>query len=462
MTAVSTLIVGTQFGDEGKGKVVDLLVDHQKFDVVVRYNGGANAGHTIVTEKGTFPLHLVPSGILHPDVKNVVGTGVVLEPAGFVKELETLKKAGIDCKNLWLSDRLHLVMPWHKSIDAHLGGKIGTTARGIGPCYEDRASRRGIRMGDLINSDKQVDRETFSRRFREVAAEKNLILEKVYGLAPIDTETALEDILTLAEQLKSMVTDTASLLDQFQKQGLTTLFEGAQGCLLDLDWGSYPYVTSSSVGIAGCYLGSGTAQSPTHCIGITKAYSTRVGEGPYPAELGDYETIKVKDQRGADGKVEPLTEEQKKAALAGDEFLMGSWLRRAGREFGTTTGRPRRTGWLDIVAVRHSIRFSGITEIAMTKLDVLSDIPTLKICTGYKYRGQVLDTFPSRAHVLAECEAIYEELEGFGPLDHVKDPKDLPPAALAFLKRVEELAGIPVSVLSVGPHRAQSMFMGDR
>lgn len=457
--AASTLIVGTQFGDEGKGKVVDLLVEHEKFDVVVRYNGGANAGHTIVSEQGTFPLHLVPSGILHPEVNNVVGAGVVIEPAGLVGELKTLRAAGIPCENLWLSDRAHLVMPWHKKLDAHLGGKIGTTARGIGPCYEDRASRRGIRLGDLVDHQGKVDKDTFSKRFREVAQEKNLVLERVYELDPVEIESNLSEILELAGEFCQMVADTSSLLDEYRKKGLTTLFEGAQGCLLDLDWGSYPYVTSSSVGIAGCYLGSGTAQNPDRCIGITKAYSTRVGEGPYPAELGDYETVKAKDQRGADGSVAQLNEEQKAKALAGDEVLMGSWLRRAGREYGTTTGRPRRTGWLDIVAVRHSIRFSGITEIAMTKLDVLADIPVLKICKGYRYQGQTLDTFPSRAHILAECEPVYEELEGFGALDHVKDPKDLPATARAYLKRVEELAGIPVSILSVGPHRAQSMFL---
>lgn len=454
---MSTLVVGAQYGDEGKGKIVDSLVEDEKFDCVVRYNGGNNAGHTIVSEGVTYPLHLIPSGILYPDVTNVIGAGVVVDPAGLLKEIETLRERGVTCDNLHLSDRAHLVMPWHKAIDAHLGGKLGTTAKGIGPCYEDRASRRGIRVGELVNEDGQVDKELFSRRFREVGEFKNALITKVYGLEAIDLEAELGKILSLAEKFAHLVCDTAEMLTRFRDEGKQMLFEGAQGCLLDIDWGSYPYVTSSSITLGSCLSGSGTAVVPERRIGIAKAYSTRVGEGPYVGELGDYDTIKVQDIRGT----VTLTDEDKEKALAGDDLLMGRWIRLVGHEYGTTTGRPRRCGWLDLVAVKHSVQISGLTEIALTKLDIMVGIPKLKLITAYRDGDKVLHTFPSRIEQLARCQPVYEEFEGFGEVTQAGSFAELPKAAQVYIKRIEEYLGIPVRIISVGPGRAEHIVQED-
>ncbi len=462
MKANSFLVVGAQFGDEGKGKVVDLLVEQADIDVVVRYNGGANAGHTIVLDDGKYPLHLIPSGILHPEVCNIVAAGVVIDPLSLVEELDNLGGRGVTCDNLWISDRAHLVMPWHQRVDAHTGGKIGTTARGIGPCYEDRASRRGLRVGDLIDESGQVDKDHFSTRLREVGQEKNRLLTKLYGLEPVDLEEALEKIFAAAERFRSKVTDTAVLIDRLLAEKKGFLFEGAQGSLLDIDWGTYPFVTSSSVSLAGCHLGSGNFVLPELRLGVVKAYGTRVGEGPFPAELGDYATIKKKDRVQPGGNLPELTDQEKRAANAGDDYLMGRWLRQAGHEYGTTTGRPRRCGWLDMVAVRHAVRLSGLNGLALTKLDVLSHIPKLKICLGYSCHGQRLESFPARSHRLPDCEPIFEELDGFGSLDGVTRLDELPPNALAYVRRVEELAGVPVRVLSVGQHRAQSLVLSGK
>ena len=459
MDAKSFLVVGAQFGDEGKGKVVDLLVERADIDVVVRYNGGANAGHTIVLDDGKYPLHLIPSGILHPQVTNVVAAGVVIEPQSLIEEINNLRSRGVSCDNLFISDRAHLVMPWHKRLDAHLGGKIGTTARGIGPCYEDRASRRGLRVGDLVDEHGKIDRDHFATRLREVGAEKNRLLTRLYELEPLDLEEVLEATFAAAEVFRHKVTDTADLIARLNKEGKGFMYEGAQGSLLDLDWGTYPFVTSSSVSMAGCHLGSGNFVLPELRLGVVKAYGTRVGEGPFPGELGTYEEIKTKDSVEPGTSLPELTEAEKQRAAAGDDYLMGSWIRRAGHEYGTTTGRPRRCGWLDMVAVRHAVRLSGLNGLALTKLDVLSHMPSLKICTGYRYQGQVLQSFPARAHHLDDCQPIYEEMEGFGSLEGVDTLEDLPAAALAYVRRVEELAGAPVKVLSVGQHRAQSMVL---
>lgn len=458
MTNTSTLIVGAQFGDEGKGKIVDSLVQDEGFDCVVRYNGGNNAGHTIVSGGETYPLHLIPSGILHAGVTNVIGAGVVVDPAGLVKEITSLTDRGVDCRNLFICDRAHLVMPWHKVIDAHLGKKIGTTARGIGPCYEDRASRRGLRLGELVDENHQVDREHFSKRFRDICAHKNDILKKVYGLEPLDTEKELATIFELAETFKERVCDTAEILFRLKKENKKILFEGAQGCLLDLDWGSYPYVTSSTVTFSGCLSGSGSAQIPGRRIGIVKAYSTRVGEGPYPGELGDYETIKVQDVRKKGEPLEPLSSAEKDKALNGDELLMGRWIRRAGREYGTTTGRPRRCGWLDLVAVKHAVQVSGLTEVALTKLDILENIPKLKLVTAYKDGDKTLHTFPSRISQLARCQPVYEEFEGFGEVTTAGSFSELPGTAQTFIRRIESYLGIPARIISVGPERSNHIL----
>jgi adenylosuccinate synthase len=455
MKTASALIVGAQFGDEGKGKIVDSLVQDEKFDCVVRYNGGNNAGHTIVFQGKTYPLHLIPSGILHSEVSNVIGAGVVVDPAGLVKEIDNLQQQGFSCSNLFISDRAHMVMPWHKIIDAHLGKKIGTTARGIGPCYEDRASRRGLRVGELVDENQNIDHEHFGQRFREVAEQKNVTLSKVYDLPPLNVEEELETIFALAERFRKSVCDTAELLTVFKQQGKKVLFEGAQGCLLDLDWGSYPYVTSSSVTLAGCLAGSGSAHIPERRIGIVKAYSTRVGEGPYPGELGDYEAIKVQDVRAKGEKLEPLTENEQQQALDGDELLMGRWIRRAGLEYGTTTGRPRRCGWLDLVAVKHAVQVSGLTEITLTKIDILVGIPKLKLVVAYKDGDKTLTTFPSRINQLARCQPVYEEHEGFGELKHAKSFGELPQTAQKYIRRIEEYLGVPARIISVGPGRAE-------
>lgn len=452
MNKTSTLVVGAQFGDEGKGKIVDSLVQDEGFDCVVRYNGGNNAGHTIVHGGVTYPLHLIPSGILHSDVCNVIGAGVVVDPQGLSGEIENLRKQGVTCDNLHISDRAHMVMPWHKVIDAHLGKKIGTTAKGIGPCYEDRASRRGIRVGELINEHCQVDVEHFSRRFRELANHKNALITKLYELPPLDVEKELTELLELGRKLAPHVKDTAALLTRYKNEGRAILFEGAQGCLLDVDWGSYPFVTSSSVSLAGCLLGSGSAQVPERRIGIVKAYSTRVGEGPYPGELGDYELIKKHDMRDD---VQALTEEEKRQAVDGDELLMGRWLRLDGAEYGTTTGRPRRCGWLDLVAVKHAVQISGLTEIALTKLDILSDMPKIKLVTAYRDGDQTIEIFPSRINQLARCKPVYEEFDGFGQVAQAESFEQLPAQAQTYIKRIEEYLGIPARLVSIGPGRAE-------
>ncbi|MFA5504599.1 MAG: adenylosuccinate synthase [Vulcanimicrobiota bacterium] len=451
---MSTLVVGAQYGDEGKGKIVDSLLEDGSFDCVVRYNGGNNAGHTIVWDGVSYPLHLIPSGILYPRVSNIIGAGVVVCPEGLVDEIETLTKRGVNCSNLYLSDRAHLVMPWHKVIDGHKAQELGTTAKGIGPCYEDRASRRGLRVGELVTQDGRVDVKHFSDRFRSVATFKNDLLSKIYALEPLDVERELARVLELAEKFAHLVCDTAQLLQDYSRQGKSLLFEGAQGCLLDIDWGSYPYVTSSSVTLGSCVSGSGTAFVPERRIGIVKAYSTRVGEGPYLGELGEYDTIKTQDLRGQ----VTMTEEDKEKALAGDELLMGRWLRLAGQEYGTTTGRPRRTGWLDLVAVKHSVQVSGLTELALTKLDVLAGIPRLKLVVGYRDGDQVIRSLPSRIHHLAACTPQYEEFEGFGEIAGIKQYSELPETARRFIDRIEEFVGIPVRIVSVGPGRAEHIL----
>lgn len=453
MSERRVLIVGAQYGDEGKGKIVDLLVQREKMEVVVRYNGGNNAGHTIVLDDGKYPLHLLPSGILHSEVHNVIGAGVVIDPGGLAGEISNLRQKGFSCENLHISARAHLVLPWHKKLDAHLGKKIGTTARGIGPCYEDRASRRGLRVGDLVDEKGRVDKDHFRARFQEVAQEKNLILTRCFELDPVDVAAELEAIFEVAETFCHQVTDVAALLQDLDARKKSILFEGAQGSLLDLDWGSYPYVTSSSVALSGCYLGSGGHLLPGRRIGIVKAYATRVGEGPFTGELGEYETIKSEKREQA------MSEQDRQAALSGDDYQMGRWIRQAGQEYGTTTGRPRRTGWLDLVALRHAVRLSGLNGLALTKLDVLAGIPKLKLCTSYTLDGAPLNQFPPRIHQLARCRPVYEEWEGFDGWDEVSDFTQLPSQAQAFVRRIEELAGVPVQILSVGQHRDQSLFL---
>ncbi len=458
MQSNDILIVGGQFGDEGKGKIVDVLVNTASVDAVVRYNGGANAGHTIVLDDGKFPLHLIPSGVLHENVVNIIGAGVVIDPLWLVDELKGLRGRGVACNNLKISDRAHLVLPWHKVLDAHLGGKIGTTARGIGPCYADRAFRRGLRIGDLVTFHGEVDTEAFREKYYEVGEEKNRILTKAYGLEPVDLNSTCTAILEAAEQIAAMVSDTSVTLQRLQQQNKRILFEGAQGSLLDVDWGTYPYVTSSSVNLPGCALGAGLMVLPEYRLGIVKAYGTRVGEGPFPGELGTYEEIKTKDTLEPGTSMPPLTETEQAKALQGDDYLMGRWLRSVGAEYGTTTGRPRRCGWLDLVAVKHSVKLSGLNGIAFTKLDVLSGIPELKVCVGYRVDGEILTHFPARTSLLERVEPLYETLPGFELPEGVSRREDLPEKAEAYCRFVEEFLNVPITIVSVGRHREETFY----
>lgn len=453
------LVVGAQFGDEGKGKIVDFLVERGGVQTVVRYNGGANAGHTIVLDDGKFPLHQVPSGILHPSVMNVIGAGVVLDPPALLKEIGELRHRGISCTNLRISERAHLVMPWHRVLDAHLGGRLGTTARGIGPCYEDRAARRGLRVGDLVDVDGKVDRDHFAERVREVGRDKNILLSRVHGLQPLDLDGIIEQYCSAAEEFADQVADITELLEARQADGSSVLYEGAQGALLDVDWGSYPYVTSSSCGLGGCTIGVGLFPNPDLRLGIVKAYTSRVGEGPFPTELGEYDEVKARDTLRPGQPAPVVDKELQAAALRGDGFAMGRWLRLAGAEYGTTTGRPRRTGWLDMVAVRHSIRVSGLNALAVTKLDVLDGIPALRVAVGYEIGGKRTDRFPSRTRDLEMAEPVYEELPGWASLGGATRFEELPAEAQQYVRRLAELAGVPVQVLSVGSHRSHTMFL---
>ena len=425
MSAV--VLVGAQWGDEGKGKVTDFLAE--KADMVVRYMGGNNAGHTVVVGDKTYKLHLIPSGILYPGTKCVIGNGVVIDPKVLIRELEYLKGEGIDTSNLKISERAHLIMPYHIAQDAmeeQLKGanKIGTTKSGIGPAYADKASRIGIRIIDLL------DKEEFALRLKENIERKNDLFQKVYGAEGFDYASILEEYLSYGERLRGMVTDTSVHINGFLDKGEKILFEGAQGTLLDLDLGTYPYVTSSHPIAGAACIGSGVGPNKiTKVIGVAKAYTTRVGEGPFPTELLDE---------------------------------MGETIRQKGHEFGTTTGRPRRCGWLDLVMLGYSKRVSGIDTIALTKLDVLDELEVVKVCTGYKYRDQVLTNFPTSLKVLAECEPILIELPGWKKdTTNVTSYDELPENAKKYVETVKELSGMDISIVAVGPGRAQTIVLDE-
>ena len=425
MSAV--VLVGAQWGDEGKGKVTDFLAE--KADMVVRYMGGNNAGHTVVVGDKTYKLHLIPSGILYPGTKCVIGNGVVIDPKVLIRELEYLKGEGIDTSNLKISERAHLIMPYHIAQDAmeeQLKGanKIGTTKSGIGPAYADKASRIGIRIIDLL------DKEEFALRLKENIERKNDLFQKVYGAEGFDYASILEEYLSYGERLRGMVTDTSVHINGFLDKGEKILFEGAQGTLLDLDLGTYPYVTSSHPIAGAACIGSGVGPNKiTKVIGVAKAYTTRVGEGPFPTELLDE---------------------------------MGETIRQKGHEFGTTTGRPRRCGWLDLVMLGYSKRVSGIDTIALTKLDVLDELDVVKVCTGYKYRDQVLTNFPTSLKVLAECEPILIELPGWKKdTTNVTSYDELPENAKKYVETVKELSGMDISIVAVGPGRAQTIVLDE-
>ncbi len=423
----NVVVVGAQWGDEGKGKVVDIYTEHA--DDVVRYQGGNNAGHTLVVNGEKVVLHLIPSGILHDGKRCVIGNGVVLDPEVFIREITNLKAKGRlqDDSVLRLSESLHVIMPYHKRIDiareAKSGDKkIGTTGRGIGPAYEDKIGRRGIRLMDLI------DKETFAHKLKEFLVEKNFILEKMLGEEPFEFEQVFQEYCGYADILRKYVDDTALMLSRDIKAGKKLLFEGAQGTLLDVDHGTYPFVTSSSTCAGGACTGSGVSPRDIHeIIGISKAYITRVGGGPFPTELFD-----------ADGEK----------------------LREVGGEFGATTGRPRRCGWFDALVLRYAVRLNGLTGVALTKLDVLDDFDTIKVCTGYSYNGKVLDELPANLEVFSQCKPVYEELPGWkSDITQARRFEDLPPKAQAYVRRLEELIGCPMVLVSVGPGRESTIIL---
>lgn len=419
----SVVVVGTQWGDEGKGKVTDYLAEQA--DVVVRYQGGPNAGHTVVLDGREYKLHLVPSGILYPEKVCVIGNGVVLDPAVLTRELDYLRRRGIGADNLYISDRAHLIFPYHVRLDEleeerKGSARIGTTRRGVGPAYMDKAARVGIRVGDLM------DPEEFRTRLESTLPAKNALLEKVYHVTGFDLEDLLRQYLRYAEVIRPYVTDTSVLVNDALSAGKNVLFEGAQGTLLDIDFGTYPYVTSSHPVAGAACIGAGVG--PTRIdrvVGVVKAYTSRVGDGPFPTELND---------------------------------RVGEWIRERGHEYGTTTGRPRRCGWLDMVIVRHALRVSGMDALAVTRLDVLSGLPNVRICVGYRHRGRVVTEFPSSLKVLGECEPEYRELPGWQEdLVGCQDMADLPPAAREYLQVIEDLAGVRVALVSIGRERSQTI-----
>ncbi len=428
-----TCVVGLQWGDEAKGKIVDLIGDN--FDFVVRYNGGANAGHTVVANGKTFKLSLLPTGVIRPNMRSVIGNGVVVYPPRFLEEVEQLRQAGIELAgSLVLSDHAHVIFPYHMEeerlaeIDA--AGKIGTTGRGIGPCYQDKVGRRfAIRMSELLRPDH------LRERLRGIVPFKNRLLAAFANGHPdafklLDANRIAEEYLGYAEKMKSYVTDTSLLLHQAFRDGKRVLFEAAQGSLLDIDHGTFPYVTSSSSLPSGIWSGTGVpAKNVSRTIGVVKAYTTRVGRGPFPTELDD----------GPEG--------------------TGERIRKIGREYGTVTGRPRRVGWFDAVAVRYTAELAGADEITVMLVDVLSGLPELKLCTAYDLAGERTQNFRSDAFELEECQPVYESLPGWNEdITTARKLADLPAAARRYVDRIQELVGLPVSVVSVGPDRAQTIL----
>ncbi|UOQ95486.1 adenylosuccinate synthase [Halobacillus shinanisalinarum] len=418
----SVVVVGTQWGDEGKGKITDFL--SQNAEVVARYQGGNNAGHTIKFDGVTYKLHLIPSGIFFDDKVCVLGNGMVIDPKALLEELKYLHDRGISTDNLRISNRAHIILPYHLKLDALQeeekgANKIGTTKKGIGPAYMDKAARTGIRVADLL------DKESFREKLEQNLAEKNRFFEKVYETAPFAVDEILDEYYEYGQQFKKYVCDTSVVLNDSLDEGRRVLFEGAQGVMLDIDQGTYPFVTSSNPIAGGVTIGSGVGPSKIkHVVGVSKAYTTRVGDGPFPTELNNE---------------------------------VGDQIREVGREYGTTTGRPRRVGWFDSVVVRHARRVSGITDLSLNSIDVLTGIENLKICTAYRYKGEIIKEFPASLKELAECEPVYEEMPGWTEdITGAKSLTDLPANARHYLERVSQLTGIPLSIFSVGPDRSQT------
>ena len=420
------IVVGSQWGDEGKGKIVDLLA--KDAHVIVRFQGGSNAGHTVITNKGTFIFHLVPSGILYRGKLCLLGNGVVVDPAGFIEELDGLVLKGIKVgRNLIISHRAHLIMPYHKAIDrmaeqAKGARRIGTTGRGIGPAYVDKMARIGIRVGDLLNPD------LFKEKLQENLVEVNSFLRHVYHIDGFHFDKIYEEYMTYAKRLNRYIGDVSLVLQKAIERGQHILFEGAQGTHLDIDFGTYPYVTSSSGCAGGACIGTGVGPTKIHgVLGVTKAYTTRVGGGPFPTELHDE---------------------------------IGKDFKTRGQEFGATTGRPRRCGWLDTVLLRHAVRVNGLTSLAVTKLDVLDGFRDLKICHAYRYKGKLYKEMPSDLELLSNCTPVYQRLPGWtADTTGLNSYKSLPPQAKRYLSRIEELSSCKIDMVSTGSGRNDTIIL---
>ena len=422
----SVVVIGTQWGDEGKGKIVDLLTD--KADAVVRFQGGHNAGHTLVIKGKKTVLHLIPSGILRDEVRCLIGNGVVLSPSALLEELDMLAQGGVDARSrIGISESCPVILPYHIALDqareAARGKKaIGTTGRGIGPCYEDKVSRRGIRLGEML------DTEHFKERLREVMDYHNFSLEHLFKFDTVDYQQVLDEALAQAEQMRPLIEDVPGTLHSLRREGRSVMFEGAQGALLDIDHGTYPYVTSSNTTAGGAASGSGVGpRDIDYVLGIVKAYTTRVGAGPFPTELFDDD---------------------------------GDHLGVKGHEFGATTGRKRRCGWLDTVALRRSLQINSVTGMCVTKLDVLDGLDTVKICIAYTLDGREVDTPPVGADRFEQCEPVFIEMPGWKESTvGARSRDELPETARAYLRKVEELCETPIDIISTGPDREETIVL---
>lgn len=420
------VIIGAQWGDEGKGKIVDILA--RDANIVVRYQGGSNAGHTVINERGTYIFHLIPSGILYRGTTCVIGNGVVVDPGALIEEMDRLQPMGISFgKNFAVSQRAHLILPYHKAIDraseqSKGSRKIGTTGRGIGPSYADKMARIGIRMGDLLNP------ALFRKKLEENLVEMNWFLERLYKVETFQVDKVFDQYMGYAERLKSYIVDTTTLLNRAINKDKTVLFEGAQGTHLDVDFGTYPYVTSSSSAAGGACTGTGVGPTMIDAVmGIAKAYTTRVGSGPFPTELTD---------------------------------TVGQGLQERGREFGSTTGRARRCGWYDAVVVRHAAQVNGLTSLAVTKLDVLDGCKDLKICVGYRHGGILYKEMPSDLDALMQCEPVYQRMKGWtASTTGATAYKQLPAEAKRYLARIEELADCRIDMISTGSKRTETIIL---
>ena len=416
-------VFGAQWGDEGKGRFVDFLA--KEADVVIRYQGGNNAGHTIIVGDTTYKLHLIPAGSLYDDKPCVIGNGVVIDPGSLLEEIDALEAQGTTVKNFIISDRAHMVMPYHNIMDGiseQKAGeaKIGTTKRGIGPCYTDKAARKGLRMCDLIS-------DSFADKLKVALDEKNELLTKIYGHEPLDYNEMLAQFTTYKKRLAPYICDTSEVCYNYYKQGKKMLFEGAQGMLLDIDFGTYPFVTSSHPTSGGVSTGTGLPpQVLTEVVGVVKAYTTRVGAGPFVTELLDD---------------------------------MGDFIRERGHEYGATTGRPRRCGWLDLVIVNFSVRINGITSFAVSRMDTLGEIDKVKVCVGYEIDGKVVTNYPASLDDLEKAKPVYREFDGWsGDISDVRKFEDLPSAAREYIEFIEEQTGVPVGMIGVGPEREQCVL----